>query len=139
MSFAISGQPLTLFGVAQQGMSAQLVRMNAAASNLANAGSVSSTEEGAYRPIRAVFAEDYDRASGLSTVRVSGVLRSTAAPVKEHNPNHPLADAEGNIWTAPVDENAEMVEMIDASRQYQNLVEALSTAKQLMLDTMRMK
>ncbi len=139
MSFAISGQPLTLFGVAQQGMSAQLVRMNAASSNLANAGSVSSTEEGAYRPIRAVFAEDYDRASGLSTVRVSGVLRSTAAPVKEHNPNHPLADANGDIWTAPVDENAEMVEMIDASRQYQNLVEALSTAKQLMLDTMRMK
>ena len=139
MGFSTGGQPLTLFGVAQQGMSAQLVRMNAASSNLANAGSVSSTEEGAYRPIRAVFAEDYDRASGLSTVRVSGVLRSTAAPVKEHNPNHPLADANGDIWTAPVDENAEMVEMIDASRQYQNLVEALSTAKQLMLDTMRMK
>ena len=131
--------PLTLFGVAQQGMSAQLVRMNAASSNLANAGSVSSTAEGAYRPIRAVFAEQYDQASGLSTVRVSGVLRESAAPVKEHNPNHPLADAEGNIWTAPVDENAEMVEMLDASRQYQNLVEALSTAKQLMLDTLRMK
>ena len=131
--------PLTLFGVAQQGMSAQLVRMNAASSNLANAGSVSSTAEGAYRPIRAVFAEQYDQASGLSTVRVSGVLRESAAPMKEHNPNHPLADAEGNIWTAPVDENAEMVEMLDSSRQYQNLVEALSTAKQLMLDTMRMK
>ena len=131
--------PLTLFGVAQQGMSAQLVRMNAASSNLANAGSVSSTAEGTYRPIRAVFAEQYDAASGLSTVRVSGVLRETAAPVKEHNPGHPLADAEGNIWTAPVDENAEMVEMLDASRQYQNLVEALSTAKQLMLDTLRMK
>ena len=131
--------PLTLFGVAQQGMSAQLVRMNAASSNLANAGSVSSTAEGAYRPIRAVFAEQYDQASGLSTVRVSGVLRESAAPMKEHNPNHPLADAEGNIWTAPVDENAEMVEMLDASRQYQNLVEALSTAKQLMLDTLRMK
>ena len=131
--------PLTLFGVAQQGMSAQLVRMNAASSNLANAGSVSSTAEGAYRPIRAVFAEQYDQASGLSTVRVSGVLRESAAPVKEHNPGHPLADAEGNIWTAPVDENAEMVEMLDASRQYQNLVEALSTAKQLMLDTLRMK
>ena len=131
--------PLTLFGVAQQGMSAQLVRMNAASSNLANAGSVSSTAEGTYRPIRAVFAEQYDQASGLSTVRVSGVLRESAAPVKEHNPNHPLADAEGNIWTAPVDENAEMVEMLDASRQYQNLVEALSTAKQMMLDTLRMK
>jgi flagellar basal-body rod protein FlgC len=86
-----------------------------------------------------VFAEQLDRSSGLSTVNVSGVMRSSAAPIKQHDPDHPLADAEGNVWTAPVDENAEMVEMLDASRQYQNLVEALSTAKQLMLETMRMK
>ena len=64
---------------------------------------------------------------------------ATAAPVKQYNPQHPLADSEGNVWTAPVDESAEMVEMLDASRQYQNLVEALSTAKQLMLETLRMK
>ena len=128
---------MSLFGVAQRAMSAQLVRMNAAASNLANAGSVTGTEAEAYRPIRPVFAEQYDKASGLSTVNVSGTLRSTAAPVKQYAPDHPLADSEGNIWTAPVDENAEMVEMLDASRQ--NLVEALSTAKQLMLETLRMK
>lgn len=133
------GAPLSLFGVAQRAMSAQLVRMNAAASNLANAGTVSSSEETSYRPIRTVFTTELDAASGLSTVRVGGIVRSTAAPVKQHSPDHPLADAEGNIWTAPVDENAEMVEMLDASRQYQNLVEALSTAKQLMLETMRMK
>ena len=131
--------PLTLFGVAQRGMSAQLVRMNAASSNLANAGTLASSADAAYRPVRAVFAEDYDRASGLSTVRVSGVMRETTAPVKEHSPHHPLADENGDIWTAPVDENAEMVEMLDASRQYQNLVEALSTAKQLMLDTLRIR
>lgn len=131
--------PLNLFNVAQRGMSAQLVRMNAAASNLANAGSVSGTEDGAYKPIRAVFSEDLDRASGLSTVAVSGVLREKAAAVRQHNPDHPLADANGDVWSAPVDENAEMVEMLEASRQYQNMVEALSTAKQLMLETMRMK
>ncbi|MYL97533.1 flagellar basal body rod protein FlgC [Novosphingobium sp. FGD1] len=130
---------LNLFGVAQRGMSAQLVRMNAAASNLANAGSVSATEDGAYKPIRAVFSEDLDRASGLSTVAVSGVMREKAAAVRQHNPDHPLADANGDVWSAPVDENAEMVEMLEASRQYQNMVEALSTAKQLMLETMRMK
>jgi flagellar basal-body rod protein FlgC len=130
---------LNLFNVAQRGMSAQLVRMNAAASNLANAGSVSGTEDGAYKPIRAVFSEDLDRASGLSTVAVSGVLREKAAAVRQHNPDHPLADANGDVWSAPVDENAEMVEMLEASRQYQNMVEALSTAKQLMLETMRMK
>jgi flagellar basal-body rod protein FlgC len=131
--------PLTLFGAAQRAMSAQLVRMNAAASNLANAGSVTGSEAAAYRPIRTVFATEIDRASGLATVRIDGIMRETAAPVKSYEPDHPLADAEGNVWTAPVDENAEMVEMLDASRQYQNLVEALSTAKQLMLETMRMK
>lgn len=132
-------QPLTLFGAAQRAMSAQLVRMNAAASNLANAGTVTGTAETAYRPIRTVFAAEVDRASGLSSVRVGGILRESAEPVQRYDPDHPLADAEGNVWTAPVDENAEMVEMLDASRQYQNLVEALSTAKQLMLETMRMK
>jgi flagellar basal-body rod protein FlgC len=120
-------------------MSAQLVRMNAAASNLANAGNVADSEDGAYRPLRPVFAEQLDRASGLSTVNVQGVYRSSEAPIREHNPDHPLADANGDVWTSPVDENAEMVEMLDSSRRYQNLVEALSSAKQLMLETMRMK
>ena len=130
---------LTLFDLAQHAMSAQLVRMNAAASNLANAGTISGTAEGTYRPIRAVFSQDLDRATGLASVRVSGMVRDQSPPVKQHNPDHPLADAEGNIWTSPVDESAETVEMLEASRQYQNMIEALSTAKQLMLETMRMK
>ena len=128
-----------IFGIAGTALNAQLTRMNATASNLANAGTVSATEGEAYRPIRAVFAEELDRRTGLSTVRVGGVVRSDAAPLKQHSPDHPLADENGDVWAAPVDENAEMVEMLDASRQYQNLVEALSTAKQLMLETMRMK
>lgn len=131
------GAPLTLFDLAGRGMSAQLVRMNAAASNLSNAGSIAGSEAETYRPIRAVFAEELDRSSGLATVRVAAVMREQAAPVKQHDPDHPLADADGNVWTSPVDENAEMVEMLEAARQYQNLVEALSTARQLMLDTMR--
>jgi flagellar basal-body rod protein FlgC len=129
----------TLFDIARGAMSSQLVRMNAAASNLANAGTVSGTEAGSYQPIRAVFAQVLDQASGLVGVRVSAVLREQTPAIKERNPDHPLADAEGNVWTSPVDENAETVEMLEASRQYQNMVEALSTAKQLMLDTIRMK
>ncbi len=133
------GAPMTLFNPAQRGMSAQLVRMNAAASNPANAGTVASSEDGTYRPIRPVFATELDKQTGLSAVDVQSVVRENARAIKEHNPDHPLADANGDIWTSPVDENAEMVEMLESSRQYQNLVEALSTAKQLMLDTMRMK
>ncbi|WP_225009860.1 MULTISPECIES: flagellar basal body rod protein FlgC [Novosphingobium] len=130
---------MTLFDVAGRAMSAQLVRMNAAASNLANAGTVAGSEQEAYRPLRAVFAQQLDNATGLSTVKVDGVYRTDATPIRDHNPDHPLADANGDVWSAPVDENAEMVEMLESSRQYQNVVEAMQTAKQLMLETMRMK
>jgi flagellar basal-body rod protein FlgC len=134
-----STTPLTVFDVAGRAMSAQMVRMNTAASNLANAGAVASNEQDVYRPIKAVFATQLDQASGLATVNVTGVVKSSAAALRSHNPGHPLADANGDIWQAPVDESSEMVDMLDASRQYTNLVEALSTAKQLMLDTVRMK
>ncbi|NBC37493.1 flagellar basal body rod protein FlgC [Novosphingobium sp. FSY-8] len=139
MAGTTSARPLSLFDVAGRALSAQTVRMNTAASNLANAGSVSGNPQDTYRPIKAVFATQYDQATGLATVNVSRVVQSGAAAVREHSPGHPLADANGDIWAAPVDENAEMVEMLESSRQYQNVVEALSTAKQLMLDTVRMK
>jgi len=128
---------MTLFSLTTRAMSAQMVRMNAATSNLANAGSVSSTEEGAYRPIRAVFAVELDKASGLAGVTTSGLVRADTAPTRRHDPSNPLADANGDVFEAPVDETAEMVEIMDASRQYQNLVQALQTAKQLMLETLR--
>jgi len=130
---------MTMFQLGHRAMSAQLVRMNAAASNLANAGSVAATEGEAYRPLRAVFAEQLDRVTGMRSVRVDAIQRSDVAPVKQHQPGHPLADENGDVWVSPVDENEEMVEMLEASRQYRNMVEAMSTAKQLMLETMRMK
>ena len=129
--------PMTLFSLTTRAMSAQMVRMNAATSNLANAGSISTTEEGAYRPIRAVFAVGLDRASGLAGVTSRGLVRAETAPTKRHDPGHPLADADGNVFEAPVDESAEMVEIMESARQYQNLVQALQTAKQLMLETLR--
>ena len=131
--------PTSFFEVGHRAMSAQLVRMNTAASILANPDSVSGSEEEAYRPMRTVFEQELDRASGLSSVRVGGVVREDVAPIRRHDPGHPLADENGDVWEAPVDENAEMVEMLEASRQYSNMVEAMSTAKQLMLETMRMK
>lgn len=130
-------RPMTLFGMTERAMSAQLVRMNVATSNLANAGSVTTREEDAYRPLRTVFASELDEASGLSSVRSEGLLRDQTAPTKRYDPGHPLADATGHIFEAPVDETAEMVEIMESARQYQNLVQALTTAKQLMLETLR--
>jgi len=132
-------RPMTLFDASARAMSAQLVRMNAAASNMANAGTVSGSAQTAYRPLRPVFASVLDTTTGLATVKVQGVYQSNATPVRQHDPDNPLADANGDTWASGVDENAEMIEMSEASRQYQNVVEALQTAKQLTLDTMRMK
>ena len=131
------GADFSMFDLAQRGMSAQLVRMNAAASNLANAGSISSTQEGAYRPIRAVFAEELDALGGPSRVAVSHMTREQGVATRRHEPNNPLADADGYVWISPVNETAEMVEIMESARQYQNLVEAIQTAKQLMLETLR--
>jgi flagellar basal-body rod protein FlgC len=134
-----STRPMTLFDASARAMSAQMVRMNAAASNLANAGTVANSSAGAYRAMRPVFATVLDQSTGLATVKVQGVYQSSAAPLESHDPDNPMADGDGNIWQSNVDENAEMIEMTDSARQYQNIVEAMQTAKQLTLDTMRLK
>lgn len=131
--------PMTLLAAGARAMSAQLVRMNAAASNLANAGTFAASPDGAYRAMRPVFQTVLDARSGIASVKVAGVYPSGAAPVRTHDPDNPLADANGDVWGSGVDENAEMLEITDSARQYQNVVEAMQTAKQLTLDTMRMK
>ena len=86
-----------------------------------------------------MFEQQLDRATGLSSVRVAEVRQSDVAAIRRHDPDHPLADTNGDVWEAPVDESAEMVEIMESARQYQNLVEAMQTAKQLMLETIRSK
>ena len=83
---SMANQPLSIFQVAGRAMSAQLVRMNAAASNLANAGSVAGSEAAAYHPLRPVFAQQLDAATGLATVRVSSITRSSESVIMRHDP-----------------------------------------------------
>ncbi|WP_277813519.1 flagellar basal body rod protein FlgC [Erythrobacter longus] len=130
-------RPPTLFSLAEGAMSAQLVRINAATSNLANANAVSGSEEDAYRPIRAVFETELDKVSGIATVTSTRLVRTDARPEERYDPTNALANEEGKVWDAPVDETAEMVEIMESARQYQNMVQALQTAKQLMMDTLR--
>ncbi len=126
---------LSTFDIAGRAMAAQLVRLNTIASNLANAGAVSGSADTAYRALKPVFQTSYDGAA--ATVDVASVQR-TGTPDKRNDPSHPLADAEGNVWTAAVDPNQELVEMVETSRQYANNVEVLTTAKALSLDTLRL-
>ena len=78
----MSGSPLTIFQVAGRAMSAQLTRMNTTASNLANAGGVSGTEDGAYKTMKPVFRTSFDQASGLSTVDVQQIVTAGEKPTK---------------------------------------------------------
>jgi flagellar basal-body rod protein FlgC len=134
----MSGQPLSIFQVAGRAMSAQLVRMNTTASNLANVGNVASTEGAAYRTMKPVFRTSFDNASGLATVDVQQVVTAGEAPTKRYDPTNPMADAEGNVFEAAVDETRELVDMMETARTYQNNVEVMNTAKGLIVDTLKL-
>jgi flagellar basal-body rod protein FlgC len=125
---------LSTFDISGRAMAAQLVRMNAIASNLANAGTIAGNEQGAYRALKPVFNATFD--GPAATVDVARMAR-TGTPEKKLDPDHPLADASGNVWVAAVDPNQEMVEMVETARAYANNVEVMSTARGLMLETLR--
>lgn len=127
---------LSVFDIAGRAAAAQLTRLNTTASNLANAGSVAGTEAGAYRALKPVFRTVMGEA-GQATVRVVGVVQSDIQPTMRHDPGNPMADADGNVWEAGVDPEMEMVEMLEASRHYQNNLAVMDTAKTLILDTLR--
>jgi flagellar basal-body rod protein FlgC len=127
----------SIFDISGRAMAAQLVRLNTTASNLANAGSVSGSEAGAYRAMKPVFRTLVDQ-QGRATVGVDQIVHSRMAPSKRHDPTSPMADAEGNVWVAAVDSAAELVEMVETAQQYRNNVQALETAKGLINETLRL-
>ncbi|MCC7256896.1 MAG: flagellar basal body rod protein FlgC [Gammaproteobacteria bacterium] len=132
-----------IFDIAGSAMSAQSVRLNATASNLANASSVAGSPEAAYRARQPVFQAAMAEATGdlltdpaSAGVKVTGVLESQAPPARVYQPGHPQADAEGYVYMSNVNVVDEMVNMISASRTYQNSVEVLNTSKELLLRTL---
>ena len=134
----MANAPLSIFQVSGRAMSAQLVRMNTTASNLANAGDVTGSADTAYRTLKPVFRTSFDAATGLSTVDVERIVTAGEDPTKRHDPNNPLADKDGNIYEAAVDETRELVDMMETARTYQNNVEVMQTAKSLILDTLKL-
>jgi flagellar basal-body rod protein FlgC len=134
-----------IFDIAGSAMSAQSVRLNATASNLANANSVAGSADGAYRSRQPVFQTVMAGmgAGALATadpasagVRVAGVVQTEAPPPRVYQPGHPSADAEGYVYMSNVNVVDEMVNMISASRSYENSVEVMNTSKELLLRTL---
>ena len=126
-------------------MAAQSVRLNTTASNLANADSVSGTAAGVYKPrhpifeaVRAQLAAQGTTAESQPAVRVRGIYESTAPASQRYEPGNPLADTNGYVYAPAVNVVEEMVNMISASRSYQNNVEVMNTSKDLLLATLRL-
>ena len=137
-----------IFDVAGMGMSAQSIRLNTISSNMANASSVSSSMDKTYKARQPIFEtvmgnqlnesafdnSDYQTAG----VRVAGIVESNKPLEQKYEPNHPMANKEGYIFLPNVNMVQEMANMISASRTYQMNVQMLSTAKQMMQETIKL-
>lgn len=130
-----------IFDISGSALSAQSIRMNVTASNLANAETVSSSTEQTYRarhPVFAAMMNDFaDESSGVG-VNVKGIVESKAELRMRYSPDHPLANKDGYVFLPNVNAVEEMANMISASRSYQSNVEVLNTSKQLLQATLRL-
>ena len=143
-----------IFDIAGTAMNAQSVRLNATASNIANAESVSSSVETTYKARRPLFAAAFDEAMRMEYeeggvldpdsgepygvgVALKGVVESDAPTIKEYNPNHPLSDKDGYIYRPNVNPVEEMADMISANRSYQTAVQLATNAKKMYQATLQ--
>ncbi|MDB4077291.1 flagellar basal body rod protein FlgC [Porticoccaceae bacterium] len=131
-----------IFGIAGTALNAQMVRMNATASNMANSGTIASSEADAFKATRPVFETLLNQqmttqgAQFVGGVRVSGMVDDNTPNQKLHDPGNPKADKDGFVYVSNVNEVTEMVDMMGAARSYQNNVEVVNTARELMMRTL---
>jgi len=133
-----------VFGIAGSALNAQMVRMNAVASNMANASTVAGSEKEAYRGKRAVFKAVLEEQNQNQMprdqtyqggVRIEALIDDPSPVRRISDPGNPLADKDGFVYLSNVNEMTEMVEMMAASRSYQNNVEVVNTTRQLLMRT----
>jgi flagellar basal-body rod protein FlgC len=129
---------MNLFAISGSAVSAQSKRLNVVASNLANADSLAGPDGQPYKARQIGFEAQYLPGGELAGVRVSGVTETQAPGRRVHEPGHPMADAEGYVTHSNVSVVDEMVNMISASRGYQNNLEVMNTARQLLAKTLQM-
>ena len=131
----------SIFHISGSAVSAQSQRLNAVASNMANADTVAGPDGQAYKARQVVFQSVLAQNGTDQTdvgVQVVGVQENQTPGRRVHDPSHQLADADGYVTYSNVNSVEEMVNMISASRSYQNNVEVMNTAKTLLLKTLQM-
>ena len=133
-----------IFGIAGSALNAQMARMNAVASNLANASTVAGSEKEAYRGKRTIFKAVLEEQNQNQMprdqtyqggVRIEALIDDPSPVRRISDPGNPLADKDGFVYLSNVNEMTEMVEMMAASRSYQNNVEVVNTTRQLLMRT----
>jgi len=127
-----------IFNVSGSASSAQSQRLNTVASNLANADTVAGPDGQAYKARQVVFQTQLMGEVGAAGVRVSTISEDNTPGRRVHDPKHPAADGEGYVTYSNVNPVEEMVNMISASRSYQNNIEVMNTAKTLLLKTLQL-
>ena len=133
-----------IMSISSAAMDAQTARINLAASNVANADTVDSSPEKAFKAKRAVFQtvleDQVFRGSNLvkGSVQVSAITEDNTANPQRYEPNHPLANEAGFVFASNVNVMTEMVDMKAATRSFESAVEASNTAKRLMMRTIEM-
>lgn len=125
-----------VFNISGSAMSAQSQRLNAVASNLANADSATSANGTPYKAKQVVFSATTTASPDASGVKVLKVIEDASPPKVIYDPKHPLADEKGYVTMPNVNVTEEMVNMISASRAYQNNVETMNAAKTMLLKTL---
>jgi len=129
-----------VFNISATGMSAQSMRLNTTASNIANADSVSSSIDETYRARHPVFAAEMQKAAAGQeesvSVKVLGIVESNKPLLVEHAPDHPMADENGYIYKPNVNVVEEMTNMISASRSYQTNIQLAESAKNMLNKTL---
>ena len=128
----------SIFNVSGSAVSAQSQRLNTVASNLANVDAVAGPDGKAYKARQVVFQTTPMGPENTAGVRVTGIKESEVPGRRVHDPSHPAADEQGYVTHSNVNAVEEMVNMISASRSYQNNIEVMNTAKTLLLKTLQM-
>ena len=132
----------SIFNVSGSAASAQSQRLNVVASNLANADTVAGPDGAAYKARQVTFQTQLMGANPndptTAGVKVSNITEDPAVGRRVHDPKHPGADADGYVTYSNVNAVEEMVNLISASRSYQNNIEVMNTAKSLLLKTLQM-
>ncbi|MBK1716737.1 flagellar basal body rod protein FlgC [Thiocystis violacea] len=129
-----------VFNTSASALTAQSVRLNTVASNLANASTAATTPEATYKSKQVLFQAvmDQEDPNGVAIpVRVSGIVDSTAEPIPTYEPNHPLANDDGYVFRPAISVVEEMANMMSASRSYEANIEVMNTSRELLTRTLQ--